>query len=52
MFEENCLTQILSSPTHYRGNLLDLLLSDAPSIIKNICIADHNEYVKSDHYSV
>ena len=49
MLEENCLTQILSSPTHYRGNLIDLLLSDALSIIKKIRIADHNEYIKYDH---
>ena len=42
----------MHSPTHYRGNLLDLVLTDAPQIIKNIYIADHDEFVKSDHYAV
>ena len=52
LFEENCLTQILRSPTHCRGNVLDLLLTDDPSIVKNICIADHYEYIKSDHFAI
>ena len=52
LFEDNCLTQLLHSPTHYRGNLLDLVLTDAPQIIKNIYIADHDKFVKSDHYAV
>ena len=52
LFEENCLTQILSSPTHCRGNLLDLLLTDAPYIVKDIFTADHNEYIKSDHFAI
>ena len=52
LFEENCLTQILRSPKHYKGNVLDLLLTDDPSIVKNICIADHYEYIKSDHFAI
>ena len=36
LFEENCLTQILRSPTHYRGNVLDLLLTDDPSIVRHM----------------
>ena len=52
MFEENCLSQILRSPTHYRGNVLDLLLTDDPYIVKDICIADHYEYIKSDHFAI
>ena len=52
LFEENYLTQILSSPTHCRGNLLDLLLTDARYIVKDIFTADHNEYIKSDHFAI
>ena len=52
LFEENCLTQILRSPTHYRGNVLDLLFTDDLSIIKDICTADHYEYIQSDHFDI
>ena len=52
MFENNCLTQMISQPTHYLGNVLDILLTDKPSIISNLNIGDHKEVVSSDHYPI
>ena len=49
LFDSLNLTQLINSPTHYRGNILDILLSDIPSTISNIVIRGHNEHVKSDH---
>ena len=50
MFENSCLTQMISLPTHYSGNVLDILFTDKPSIISNLNIGDHKEVVSSDHY--
>ena len=52
MFENNCLTQMISQPTHYLGNVLDMLLTDKPSIISNLNIGGHKEVVSSDHYPI
>ena len=50
MFENNCLTQLIKQPTHYLGNLLDILLTDKPNIISNLNIGDHKEDVSLDHF--
>ena len=52
VFEDHCLFQLLKSPTHYKGNILDLLLTDEPNIIRDIYIAQHNEYIKFDHFVI
>ena len=52
MFENNCLTQLIKQPTHYLGNLLDILLTDKPNIISNLNIGDHKEDVSSDHFPI
>ena len=52
LFDSLNLTQLINAPTHYRGNILDILLSDIPSTISNIVIRGHNEHVKSDHYAI
>ena len=52
MFENNCLTQLIKQPTHYLGNVLDILLTDKPSIISNLNIGDHKEDVSSDHFPI
>ena len=41
-----------SQPTHYLGNVLDILLTDKPSIISNLNIGDHKEVVSSDYYPI
>ena len=52
MFENNCLTQLIKQPTHYLGNLLDILLTDKPNIISSLNIGDHKEDVSSDHIPI
>ena len=41
--------QLISSSTHYRGNILDVLLTNQPSLVSNIVVHDRYEFVKSDH---
>ena len=52
IFDNHCLTQLITQPTHYRGKILDIVLTDSPHIVSDICIGEHNEHVKSDHFSV
>ena len=51
-FGNNNLSQLVTIPTHYLGNTLDILLSDKPSTISNIAVKDHNEIIKSDHFAI
>ena len=52
IFANHNLSQLITFPTHYLGNTLDILLSNVPSAVSNIKICDHNEYVKSDHFAI
>ena len=52
MFENNCLSQLIKEPTHYLGNVLDILLTDKPGIISSLKIGDHKEDVTSDHFTI
>ena len=52
MFENNCLSQLVKEPTHYLGNILDILLTDKPGIIYSLKIGDHKENVTSDHFTI
>ena len=52
IFANHNLSQLITFPTHYLGNTLDIILSDVPSAVSNIKICDHNEYVKSDHFAI
>ena len=51
-FGNNNVSQLVTIPTHYLGNTLDILLSDKPSTIGNIAVKDHNEIIKSDHFAI
>ena len=52
LFGDHCLDQIINQPTHIRGNILDIILSDSPNIIEDLEIASHNEFIKSDHFAL
>ena len=39
VFEDHCLFQLLKSPTYYKGNILDLVLTDEPNIVRDVYIA-------------
>ena len=49
LFQDLGLTQLVSSPTHKQGNVLDILLTDSPQLLRNLDIHDPGEFIKSDH---
>ena len=46
------LIQCIFSPTHIKGNILDILLSNSDNFISDITILSNNESCKSDHYAI
>ena len=52
LFDNHCLAQMISEPTHYLGKTLDILLTDSPHVVSNVKILDHNEHIKSDHFAI
>ncbi len=44
--------QLVNSPTHVKGNILDLVLTDKPQLIGDIKVSSSNLPCKSDHYSI
>ena len=46
------LEQLVDCPTHIKGNLLDLVLSDKSQLILNISVTDMNKPCKSDHFAI
>ena len=36
-------TQLVSSPTHKSGNVLDIIFTNIPSLVKNLKVLEHNE---------
>ena len=46
------LVQCIASPTHNRGKILDILLSNSENHINNIRIISNHEFCKSDHFGI
>ena len=46
------LIQCITSPTHIKGNILDLLLKNSDNIVSDIAILNNTEFCKSDHYAI
>ena len=46
------LEQLIKVPTHTRGNILDIILTDKPALISDLTVSDKNLPCKSDHFSV
>ena len=44
------LEQLINCPTHLKGNILDLLLTDKPALMSDITVSDTHIPCKSDHY--
>ena len=44
------LTQLVSSPTHSRGNTLDLVITNSEDLIEDLWIEDSNTH--SDHFKI
>ena len=52
VFAENSLLQRINVPTHYRGNTLDLLLTQSNRFVDNVTVHKDSILCKSDHYSI
>ena len=46
------LLQCVSSPTHIKGNLLDILLTNSENHVSNINVLSTNFACKSDHFAI
>ena len=46
------LLQCISSPTHIKGNLLDILLTNSENHVSNINVLSTNVACKSDHFAI
>ena len=51
-FNDLSLGQLINEPTHRKGNILDLILSDKPDHINDINIDSDSGFGGSDHYSI
>ena len=47
---DNNLSQLVITPTHVRGNILDLVLTNSESLFKRIWVDETNDY--SDHFMI
>ena len=45
-------TQLINHPTHKSGNILDLVFTNIPSLIKNVRVLEHNESCLADHFGI
>ena len=46
------LIQCITAPTHTKGNILDILLTNSESLLNNVQILSNCEICKSDHYDI
>ena len=52
MFSNLGMEQLVDKPTHIKGNILDLLLTDNPGLISNINVDKGWHITKSDHFPI
>ncbi len=46
------LVQCVSQPTHQKGNILDLLLTNSDTSIQNLQVMDKDSVCRSDHFPI
>ena len=51
-FSELGLEQLVNSPTHNKGKILDLLLTNSSILVKDIKVLENTMICKSDHYPI
>ena len=51
-FSDLGLKQCIDTPTHVKGNILDILLSNSESYINDVSVLDRYSVCKSDHFPV
>ena len=49
---DNSLTQLIDQPTHIKGNILDIILSNSNDLVTNLSIASDNSCISSDHFAI
>ena len=52
VFAENSLLQCINVSTHYRGNTLDLFLTQSNRFVDNVTVNKNSVLCKSDHYLI
>ena len=50
-FVQAGLVQLINEPTHIKGNILDIILTNSEQFINDIIVSNSNGLCKSDHYS-
>jgi endonuclease/exonuclease/phosphatase family metal-dependent hydrolase len=51
-FSELGLTQCISNPTHAKGNILDILLTNAENLVSDVNVRDKDSVCRSDHFPI
>ena len=51
-FSDLGFDQLIDTPTHKGGNILDILLASSPELISSIDVKGENEVCKSDHFAI
>ena len=51
-FSNLALDQLIDVPTHIKGNILDLLLTNNPGVVSDVKVDGGSQLCKSDHYSI
>ena len=52
LFNNAGFSQLIDKPTHIGGKILDLLLTNCPQAITNLCVHDLNYICISDHFPI
>ena len=51
-FSDLNFDQLIVTPIHINGKILDVLLTPCPDLISNISVKEENEICKSDHMAI
>ena len=51
-FHDLALKQMIQCPTHEKGNVLDILVTTTPEMIKGLKVLDKNDICSSDHFGI
>ena len=49
---DNSLIQLINHPTHVKGNILDLVLTNSENSIANLTIAPATKWITTDHFEI
>ena len=52
LFNNLGLSQLIHSPTHKHGSVLDILLTDSPDMLEDVYVHDPGSFIYSDHSPV